>query len=630
MKKSNVFSFIALMILIIATGLFCNGKKKLTHPLQILQKHCEAVGGLEKLKAQKSYLYEADFILEKGNLKGTMKHWYQSPNLSRQELDLIAFKAVSGDDGRVTWSIDQNGKLLVHKDEDSIKRRNVQALLQTYAFMNPQSEHFTLTFEGIQKVGNADCYVVKIANNINSDLSIRYINRETFLMEKSLDTRPYGEIHQIYSDYRQVYGIKRAFHTEITRLPVNQTFSLHITKYEADIPIDASLFKLPRQDVQDFRFLTNHRAENIPFLYIGNHILLTVNINKKKSLWILDSGAGSSVIDLEFARAMGLEPEGKIKGQGIGKTVDISFVTVPSITLPGLMMEKQKIAAADFITPFCRKAFGMDIKGILGYDFMSRFVIKIDYANEKISLYHPDKFQYRGEGTILQAPLKDRNFTVPMTVDGKYSGFWRVDLGSGGIDFHYPYAREKGFFYRKGIEGISYGAGGENKTRTLRFKQLEFAGFTLPHPLISFPLQESQGAFMDKALLGNIGNAVFRHFVIYLDYKNQQLMVEKGKHFGHRFPEGRSGVQVMVSDHGEIEVVWVAPGTPGDKAGFKKGDIIKTINGTDVDALDGLHAVLTVRKLFKEKIGTHYKVTVSRNGKHLDMQLELRDLYQTP
>jgi hypothetical protein len=276
----------------------------------------------------------------------------------------------------------------------------------------------------------------------------------------------------------------------------------------------------------------------------------------------------------------------------------------------------------------------MDIKGILEYDFMSRFVIKIDYANERISLYHPDKFQYKGEGTILQAPLKDRNFTVPMTVDGKYSGFWRVDLGAGGIDFHYPYAREKGFFYRKGIDGISYGAGGENKTRTLRFKQLEFAGFTLPHPLISFPLQESQGAFMDKALLGNIGNAVFRHFVIYLDYKNQQLMVEKGKHFGHRFPEDRSGVQVMVSDQGEIEVVWVALGTPGDKAGFKKGDIIKTINGTDadidVDALDGIPAVLTVRKLFKEKIGTHYKITVSRNGKHLDMQMELRDLYQAP
>jgi C-terminal processing protease CtpA/Prc len=77
-------------------------------------------------------------------------------------------------------------------------------------------------------------------------------------------------------------------------------------------------------------------------------------------------------------------------------------------------------------------------------------------------------------------------------------------------------------------------------------------------------------------------------------------------------------------------VVWVALGTPGDKAGFKKGDIIKTINGTDVDALDGIHTVLTVRKLFKEKIGTHYKVTVSRNGKHLDMQMELRDLYQAP
>jgi hypothetical protein len=40
--------------------------------------------------------------------------------------------------------------------------------------MNPQSDHFTLTFEGIRKVGKAGCYVVKIANNINSDLSISW------------------------------------------------------------------------------------------------------------------------------------------------------------------------------------------------------------------------------------------------------------------------------------------------------------------------------------------------------------------------------------------------------------------------------------------------------------------------
>ncbi|UCH95975.1 MAG: aspartyl protease family protein [Candidatus Aminicenantes bacterium] len=621
MKKKNIFALSILIIVTISIGLYRCGKKELSDPLHILEKYCAALGGLEKLKAQQSFYYEAEFNLD--NLKGTMKHWYQAPNLSRQELDLKVFKSISGDNGQVTWSIDQNRKLLVHKDEETIKRRKVQQLLQNYEFMNPQSQHFTLTFAGLQKIRNSDCYVVKISNTINSDLSIRYINTKTFLMEKSVDTRPTEEIRQVYSDYREVKGIKHPFHREVTRLPVNQTFSLHITKYESGIPIDASLFQLPRQDVRDFRFLTLYRAENIPFRYVENHILLTVNIKGKESLWILDSGAGSSVIDLGFARTLGLNPEGKVKGEGIGKTVDISFVTVPSITLPGLVMEKQTIAAADFITTFCLKAFGMDIKGILGYDFMSRFVIKVDYANEKISFYHPDKFQYNGKGKILEAPLIDRNFTVPMTVDGKYTGNWRVDLGSGGIDFHYPYAKEKGFPDRKGIDGMSYGAGGGIKTRAIRFKKLEFAGFTLSDPLIGFPLREGEGAFMDKTLLGNVGNAVFRHFVIYLDYKNQQLIVEKGKHFDYRFPENRSGLQLMAADRGEIEVVWVSPGTPAHQAGFKKGDIIKTVNHTDAASV----GVIATRNLFKGKIGTRYDVTVLRNGKHLHMQLELRDLY---
>lgn len=621
MKKTTVPWFIVL-IMIIATGFYCSGKKELTDPLEILAKHYEAAGGLEKLNAQKSYYLEADFIL--GELKGTMKEWHLAPDLSRQELDLTVFKAISGDNGQVAWSVDQNGKVLVQKDEDSLKRRKVQELLKNRAFMDPQSKHFTLTFEGIQKVAEADCYVVKIANNINSDLSTRYINTKTLLLDKSVDTRPAEEIHQLFSDYRDVNGIKRTFHAEVTRLPVDQTFSLLITKYESDIPIDASLFQPPTQDVRDFRFLTNNRAEDIPFRFLEKHILLTVKINGSESLWILDSGAGRTVIDMAFAGTLGLKPEGKIKGQGIGKTLDIFFVTVPAITLPGLVVEEQKIAAADFVTPFSQRAFGMDIKGILGYDFMSRFVIKVDYANEKISFFDPDKFQYNGQGKILQAPLRERNFTVPMTVDGEYSGTWRVDLGAGGIDFHYPYAREKGFLDRKGIDGISYGAGGESQGRVIRFKQLEFAGFTLSDPRISFPLQEGQGAFMDKGLLGNVGNTLLRHFVIYLDYKNQQLIVEKGKNFGFRFPEDRSGVQVMASDTGEIEVVWVSPGTPGEQAGFQKGDIIKTINGKGVESFGG---VIAIRDLFKQKIGTGYKITVSRNGAPMDLQLELQDLY---
>ena len=340
MKKKYVSWFIILMMAAIAAGFYCCGKKEWTDPLEILEKHYETAGGLEKLNAQKSYYYEADFIL--GSLKGTMKEWYQAPNLIRQELDLTVFKAISGDNGRNAWNVDQNGKVLVQKDEESLKRRKVQELLKNRAFMDPQSKHFTLTFEGIQKVGEADCYVVKIANDINSDLSIRYFNTKTFLMDKSVDTRPAEEIHQLYSDYREVKGIKRSFHAEITRLPVNQTFSLNITKYEPDIPIDPSLFQPPTQDVRDFLFLANHRTEDIPFRFIEKHILVTVKINGKESQWILDSGAGRSVIDTEFAETPGLKPEEKIKGQGIGKTLDVSFVTVPALTLPGLVVKEQK------------------------------------------------------------------------------------------------------------------------------------------------------------------------------------------------------------------------------------------------------------------------------------------------
>ncbi len=155
---------------------------------------------------------------------------------------------------------------------------------------------------------------------------------------------------------------------------------------------------------------------------------------------------------------------------------------------------------------------------------------------------------------------------------------------------------------------------------------MEFAGWTIEDPIISIPLGKGEGAFANEALTGNIGNSLLRHFVIYLDYAHEKVIVEKGEEFGKAFPRNNSGLQIKKRQDGDLEVMFVPEGTPAFKAGFQAGDIIRSINGIDAKYLGGL---LSVKEMLREEPGTKYEIEVIREGKSKKMKLVLKDLFQS-
>jgi len=596
---------------------------ELTDPYEILKRHYEALGGLDKLKAEKSTYTEGTVVLEGTGLQGTFTQWNAHPLRMRQELDLKVIKQISGDNGQFSWEVDANGKVQIKKDEKTIKARKVRKLMAEYDHLDPESPNFGLTFEGIEKVGECDCYVIEITNIINKNIRLDYYNTSNFYLEKTVEIQPDQEIRTLYSDYRDVKGVKHAFLEKQEILPIGQKATIEISKYEVNANIDNALFEPPGQDVKDFQFVNGESAENIPFQFIENHIYLLVNINGQERLWILDSGAGKTVIDFNYASELGLEMEGDIKGMGVGHTVKVSLTTLPPFTIQGLQFNKQKIVALD-ISPLFRKIIGLDVVGILGYDFLSRFTTKIDYTNKTLSFYDPGKFIYNGNGVVLDAPLVDNMFVVPMTVDEKYSGEWLLDLGASGLTFHYPFAEENDLLSLSGVDRTGFGAGGAHISRVSEFRTAELAGFLKEDPLISIPRQKGEGAFAKTEQIGNIGNYLLRYFVLYLDYNIQQVILEKGGDFGKKFPRDKSGLQILYADDGDIEVFFVAENAPAEKAGFKKDDIIQSINGIKTDYFLG---IVAIRKLLREEAGKKYSFKVLRGEKAKEITLTLQELF---
>ena len=135
----------------------------------------------------------------------------------------------------------------------------------------------------------------------------------------------------------------------------------------------------------DLQFASGQSARRIPFELVGNHIYLRGSVNNSEPLWfLLDTGAAGSYLDAQHAKALGLGVQGE------SKTVLISF--------PGVQLRNQAFS----IQPLGFWIYdGHAVDGMLGYDFISRFVVQIDYANKTMNLFEPQGYRYRGSGELF-------------------------------------------------------------------------------------------------------------------------------------------------------------------------------------------------------------------------------------
>ncbi|MBU1053898.1 MAG: aspartyl protease family protein [Proteobacteria bacterium] len=612
--------FFKVFLVFILSASVCYADNSFVNPQKILLKHYETVGGLKKLKSITSGYAEGKNTFD--GLEGTFKNWEEIPLKYRLEEDYGVIKQTFGDNGKQSWSVDTNGKVQIHRDEETLKRRKIKALLEVYDHVRPGTKNFIFTYKGEEKIGAIACHVVEMANIINDDITFFFFSKENYYLVKAIVKQPDFEIRTLFSDYRNINGIIHPFHEETEVFPREKKETIQLARYDFNTKINSSVFEPPEKDVEDFEFENGKNSETIPFYFVENNMYFYVIINGEKKLWLLDNGASMSIIDADYAKKLGLNPEGEIKGFGIANIFDFSFVTLPSYRVGEIRFNPQKIFSFKGLS---NRLYDSTVVGILGHDFLSRFVVKIDYASKILTLYHPDKFKYNGSGAIIDAPMRERIFAVPVIVDGKYKGKWTLDIGAFDMSFNYPYAKDNNLLDLKGIERVSADLGGQHAEKSVRFKSVELGGYKVSNLLINVPVSKGKGSNDSREIIGNIGNKLLKHFVIYLDYKRQQVIVEKGKDFEKYFPEDKSGLLTGTGEGGYPEVVFVAKKTPAADAGFIKGDIIRKINGINVDSLGGVDGV---RELFSKDEGTKYNIEVLQNGSIREFKLILKDLYK--
>lgn len=127
----------------------------------------------------------------------------------------------------------------------------------------------------------------------------------------------------------------------------------------------------------------------IEFKLRANVIVVDVSVNGREGQFALDTGASSTVISEGFARELGLQSAEKSKALGAGGEIVSSLVAVDSIQVDEAVVKDLTCATMDIDN--IGKMIGVPLDGVLGYNFLSKFKVTIDYESGLLTLepYEP-------------------------------------------------------------------------------------------------------------------------------------------------------------------------------------------------------------------------------------------------
>jgi hypothetical protein len=431
------------------------------------------------------------------------------------------------------------------------------------------------------------------------------------------------------SDWREVGGVRFPFTLREDDGDPRNTRVVHVDRVEVDAAPPPSAFARPSDAPPDFRFAAGGQT-TVPIEMVRQLIFVRVAVNGSSPLgFILDTGAEVTVINRSRLDRLGLTAVGNLGEGAGGGDVDVSFVKGVSFAVGGVTITDQVVTAIPL--DGLEGPLGHPIDGVLGYDFISRFVVEIDYARARLTLRDPAAFTGPGPGEAVPITLQGGvpNVTAGIDVPGRpaLTGVFVVDTGcTCAVDFNAPFTRANRLIEAMPKiltppRGATRGAGGVTDTVQGRIGGLMLGRLRLPAPIASFA-RDTTGATADPESAGLIGGVVWRRFVVTLDYGRKMMWLDKNAAFDE--PATATGTGVLwgpAGSSGSIAVLGLVDGAPGAEAGLVVGDKLVSVDGRPAAAitLAELSATFT-------KVGQPHKVVVDRAGKPIAVTLTARDL----
>jgi hypothetical protein len=248
------------------------------------------------------------------------------------------------------------------------------------------------------------------------------------------------------------------------------------------------------------------------------HLMVRPWVDGEQVGWfILDSGAGRSVITPGAADRLGLESFGETAVTGAGGSVPAVFRQAGSFRLGPLTISDPVLLELDL------GFLPGDVAGIVGYDVYRRSVVELDLKRAAVRLFDPRSYR-RQDHDWEELFLTGKVPSVRCRFAGDRDGICRLDTGDPGtVVFHTSTVRELALVEGRETRPARLGGvGGRGRAREGAIEWFEIGGHRFREPSVLFALAE-KGAFANPYITGNVGLRMLRHFELVLDYPRRRI-----------------------------------------------------------------------------------------------------------
>ncbi|MDQ2720373.1 MAG: aspartyl protease family protein [Bacteroidota bacterium] len=342
----------------------------------------------------------------------------------------------------------------------------------------------------------------------------------------------------------------------------------------------------------------------------GGVILIQAKFNKidQPLNFILDTGSGGISLDSSTTAEFNIPHVSSGRSvNGIAGIHEVDYAQHNSITLPGLTVDSLDFYINDY--DILSSVYGEKIDGIIGYSFISRYIININYDSMWIQVYHPGKYLYPQGGTLLHPlftalPIQALTIKDSRTFDANFyfdTGAGLCFLMSKQFNDDSSVLRKK----RKPVPIQVQGLGGKKQMLITVIKEVQIG----PYKFRKVPtniLDDEFNATSYPFLGGLIGNDILRRFNVTINYPRREIHLLPNSHYRDNFDYSYTGMN-MYYINGRIITDDVIKGSPAYRGGLKKDDVIIGVN-------NNLSNDISAYKNLMQNVGERINVLVLRNN----------------
>ncbi|HWB27093.1 MAG TPA: aspartyl protease family protein [Chitinophagaceae bacterium] len=362
----------------------------------------------------------------------------------------------------------------------------------------------------------------------------------------------------------------------------------------------------------------------LPFTVLtGGVVIVKAKLDDFKDTlnFVFDTGSGGISLDSTTSADLHLKEvlSDKIV-RGIAGIKNVSFTYGHTLHFPGLDVKNLDFHINDY--DLLTSAYGLRIDGIMGYSFLRRYIVMMDYDTASMKIFSPGRLKYPRGGYILKPqfstlPMQPLTIRDNTTVNDRFY----FDTGAGlCMLLNDDMVQDSSLFKRKRkmYPTQAEGLGGKKQVYLSVLKEVRLG----PYRFRNIPVYIFHDEFnvtMYPTLGGLIGNDILRRFNVTLNYPAQEIYIKPNRHYTDSFDYSYTGMSMYLID-GAITVQDIVHKSPADEAGFKEGDIVMAIE-------NNVSNNIQIYKALLQGPGNRVRVLIIRKGEPKILYLRIKSIW---